>query len=57
MTSTLLPQNFRSLGQSTVFILTLGPNFVLMLITLPAYERWGAWSFGPIFMLPGFLKK
>ena len=51
LASTLLPQNFRSLGQSLVSFVALIPNFLLTLVALPAYERWGPAMFVPLFIL------
>jgi len=53
ITGELLPQRYRSTGQSVVFTLALLLNWGFMFVTLPAYTQYDVWSFIPLFVLPG----
>uniref|UniRef100_A0A915MNA1 Major facilitator superfamily (MFS) profile domain-containing protein n=1 Tax=Meloidogyne javanica TaxID=6303 RepID=A0A915MNA1_MELJA len=52
ITSELVPQRFRSLVQSIVFMTNTIINFVFSFITLPLYEIIDVWSFIPLFIIP-----
>ncbi|CAK5025952.1 unnamed protein product [Meloidogyne enterolobii] len=52
ITSELVPQRFRSLVQSIVFMTNTIINFVFSFITLPLYEIIDVWSFIPLFIVP-----
>lgn len=52
ITSELVPQRFRSLVQSIVFMMNTVINFVFSFITLPLYELIDVWSFIPLFIVP-----
>ncbi|KAF7633237.1 hypothetical protein Mgra_00007338 [Meloidogyne graminicola] len=52
ITSELVPQRFRSLVQSIVFMTNTVINFVFSFITLPLYEMIDVWSFIPLFIIP-----
>jgi Sugar (and other) transporter len=49
----LLPQRYRSMGQSLVYAINILITFVLTLTILPAYERFDVYSFIPLLILPG----
>ncbi|KAL3081815.1 hypothetical protein niasHT_034006 [Heterodera trifolii] len=51
----LFPQNFRSLGQSVVFLVTHCSCFAFNILTLPAYSAIGVFAFFPLFTAPQLL--
>nr|CAD2145494.1 unnamed protein product [Meloidogyne enterolobii] len=55
ITSELVPQRFRSLVQSIVFMTNTIINFVFSFITLPLYEIIDVWSFIPLFIIPSII--
>ncbi|KAI1725984.1 sugar transporter domain-containing protein [Ditylenchus destructor] len=55
ISSELLPQFHRSLGQSVVFCITIPISFCFSFVTLPAYEAYNVWAFIPLFILPSIL--
>uniref|UniRef100_A0A183BKD7 MFS domain-containing protein n=1 Tax=Globodera pallida TaxID=36090 RepID=A0A183BKD7_GLOPA len=51
----LFPQNFRSMGQSVVFFISLCSQFAFNILILPAYSAVGVYAFFPLFTAPQLL--
>uniref|UniRef100_A0A914EEE8 Major facilitator superfamily (MFS) profile domain-containing protein n=1 Tax=Acrobeloides nanus TaxID=290746 RepID=A0A914EEE8_9BILA len=55
ITSEITSQQHRALIQSMVFAVNTLSGFVLGLVTLPAYNWIGVWSFLPLYIIPSIL--